>query len=170
MGWVRSRLSYANVVATLALMCSLGGTSYAALTITGKNVKDGSLLSADFKAGQLPAGAQGPQGAQGLPGAQGPAGQQGEKGEKGDKGASGATNVTFRTGTTVTINTGTAGFATAECLPGERATGGGAFATRNDAYLSASIPSGNPPTGWTAALRSPVANAQFTAYVVCAAP
>ena len=97
LGRLRRRLSYANVVASLALFIALGGTSYAALTLTGKNVKDGSLtgqdvrngsiasadvrdrslLAKDFKAGQLPAGAQG------SPGAPGAAGQKGDKGEPG---------------------------------------------------------------------------------------
>jgi hypothetical protein len=87
-----SRLTYANVMATLAVFIALGGSSYAALKVTGKNVKNNSLtgadvknsslttkdvknrslLSQDFKAGQLPsgpAGAQGPQGPPGPPGA-----------------------------------------------------------------------------------------------------
>ncbi len=50
-----SRLSYANVVATLALFLALGGTSYAALTITGKNVKNGSLSGGDIKDGSITA-------------------------------------------------------------------------------------------------------------------
>jgi hypothetical protein len=97
---LRSRLTYANVVATLALFLALGASSYAAVTITGKNVKngsltgrdvknnsltgadvkniksgdvsDGSLLSKDFKAGQLPAGPRGLQGATGNTGPTGP--------------------------------------------------------------------------------------------------
>ena len=90
---LRARLTYANVVATLALFVALGGSSYAAITITGKNVKnssltgkdvknnsltgsdiksirsgdvsDHSLLAKDFKAGQLPQGATG---SPGVPG------------------------------------------------------------------------------------------------------
>lgn len=73
------RLTFANTVAAIALFVSLGGTGYAALTITGKDVtngsltgtdirnnsvrsvdvKDGTLLAKDFKPGQLPAGGQG---------------------------------------------------------------------------------------------------------------
>jgi hypothetical protein len=88
------RLTYANVVATLALFVALGGTSYAALQITGRDVRDGtlrgrdiragslkskqvkngSLLARDFKAGQLPAGAPGPAGPAGPAGAAGAAG------------------------------------------------------------------------------------------------
>jgi hypothetical protein len=80
------------VVACVALVVASGGTSYAALTITGRNVKNSSLtgkdiknsslttsdvknrslLSADFKAGQLPAGPQGPQGTKGDTGPRGP--------------------------------------------------------------------------------------------------
>jgi len=83
-------LSYANVVATLALFVALGGASYAAFklpkksvgtkqlkknavtrqkvrrnAINGAKVKNHSLRANDFKAGQLPAG---PQGEQGPPG------------------------------------------------------------------------------------------------------
>ena len=46
---IRGKLSYANVVATLALFIALGGTSYAALTITGNNVKNVSLTGRDVK-------------------------------------------------------------------------------------------------------------------------
>ena len=91
------RPNHTVVVAYLALFVALGGSSYAALTITGKNVKnssltgkdiknnsvtgadvkgigtgdvtDHSLLARDFQAGQLPAG---PQGGQGATGATGP--------------------------------------------------------------------------------------------------
>jgi hypothetical protein len=96
---LRRHLTYANVVATLALFVALGGSSYAAIKVTGKNVKnssltgadvrnnsltgkdikliksgdvsDGSLLAKDFKAGQLPTG---PKGDKGQTGDQGPAG------------------------------------------------------------------------------------------------
>jgi hypothetical protein len=83
---VRDRLNYANVTATLALFVALGGSSYAALRITGRNVVNGSLTGKDIKKrsvtldrlrGKLPAGAtgaQGPKGDQGLKGETGPAG------------------------------------------------------------------------------------------------
>jgi hypothetical protein len=101
---VRSRITYANVIATIALFIALGGGAYAALrlpansvgtaqiksnAVVSSKVKDGSLLSQDFKAGQLPAGPQGAQGAQGPQGAQGlqgPQGAQGTQGQKGDTG------------------------------------------------------------------------------------
>jgi hypothetical protein len=88
---LRTRLTYANVMATIAVFIALGGSSYAAIKVTGKTVKDSSLtgkdvrnssltgkdvknqslLTVDFKAGQLPAGPQGLQGAKGDPGANG---------------------------------------------------------------------------------------------------
>jgi hypothetical protein len=91
------RPRHAVAVAYLALFVALGGTSYAALTITGKNVKNGSLTGADikdaslrtadvkngsllgqdFKQGQLPAG---PRGLTGQTGATGRPGQPGKPG------------------------------------------------------------------------------------------
>lgn len=103
-------LTYANVVATLALVLALStGTAWAASslitgkqikqsTLTGKHVRNGSLTGQDLKkrsipldrlAGGLPtgtigpAGAAGPAGATGAkgdPGGVGPAGVQGERG------------------------------------------------------------------------------------------
>ena len=46
---IRSKLTYANVMATMAMFVALGGSSYAAITITGKNVKNGSLTGKDIK-------------------------------------------------------------------------------------------------------------------------
>ena len=113
---LRSRLTFANVVASLALFIALGGSSYAALTVTGRNVPDGSLsgrdirnqsvtgrdvsglTAADFRSGVL-AALQGPAGLPGLagakgepgaPGAPGPAGQTGAAGPAGANGADGA--------------------------------------------------------------------------------
>jgi hypothetical protein len=45
----RSRLTYANVMATLALFIALGGSSYAALRVTSKNVPKNALTGADIK-------------------------------------------------------------------------------------------------------------------------
>jgi hypothetical protein len=47
------KLTYANVVATLALFIALGGSSYATFKITGKDVKNGSLTGKDIKRGSL---------------------------------------------------------------------------------------------------------------------
>jgi hypothetical protein len=90
---LRRRPSPSMLVALVALFVAMGGTGYAAITITGQNVKDasltgkdvkdnslgtkdvkdGNLLAKDFKAGQLPAAAQGPAGPKGDKGDVGPA-------------------------------------------------------------------------------------------------
>jgi hypothetical protein len=90
---LRSRLTYANVMATIAVFVALGGSSYAAITLTrgsvkGKHiaknavtspkVKNGSLRKKDFRAGAL------------APGPRGPQGERGEQGLKGDQGAPGS--------------------------------------------------------------------------------
>ena len=50
---LRRRLSYANVMATVAVFIALGGSSYAALTITGADVRNGSLSYRDLKKNTL---------------------------------------------------------------------------------------------------------------------
>ncbi|WP_205698961.1 hypothetical protein [Conexibacter sp. SYSU D00693] len=104
---VRRHLSYANVMATVAVFVALGGSSYAATKLAkdtvgstqirsgavgSSEVKDGSLQVKDFSASQRASlrGPTGPQGAAGAPGAKGAPGEKGEKGEKGDKGDAGA--------------------------------------------------------------------------------
>src|SRR5215218_3928641 len=96
---IRRNLSYANVMATIALFAALSGGAYAAVklpknsvgarqikksAVSSAKVKDRSLLAKDFKAGQLPKGGTGPKGDAGADGAQGP---KGDKGDKGDTGA-----------------------------------------------------------------------------------
>jgi hypothetical protein len=50
---LRRHLSYANVIATAALFIALGGSSYAALKVTGADVKDRSLTKRDLKRNTL---------------------------------------------------------------------------------------------------------------------
>jgi len=108
----RRHPSYADVTATLALFVALGGTSYAALNLTGKDVKNGSLTGLDLKDGSvggadlktgsvtgadlkdgsigvadLVAAARGAAGPAGPPGAPGPPGAEGKAGADGKPGA-----------------------------------------------------------------------------------
>jgi len=110
---VRLHLTYANVMATIAVFIALGGSSYAAVQLSrnsvrskhikngqvkrgdlGRNavdstkVKNGALLAQDFKTGQLPTG---PKGDRGAPGDAGPAGPVGSKGDSGAPGSPAAT-------------------------------------------------------------------------------
>jgi hypothetical protein len=70
------RISPAMIVACIALAATLGGTSYAAFklprnSVTSREVKNRSLLAADFARGQLP---RGPRGQTGPAGPAGPSG------------------------------------------------------------------------------------------------
>jgi len=114
-----SRLTYANVMATVAVFVALGGSSYAAVTITGSQIRDNtvtskdlrdnsvqgrdirrgtvtssdirdhSLLARDFKAGQLPPGPRGQPGSTGAAGPEGPHGADGAPGPQGEPGPAG---------------------------------------------------------------------------------
>jgi hypothetical protein len=115
---ILSRLTYANVIATLALFVALGGTAAAGAhvwitganvrngsitgtdvanrslsakklklqTVTGVQVRDGSLRASDFNQGDLKT-MVGPAGAAGPAGPAGPAGSKGDEGKTGDPGA-----------------------------------------------------------------------------------
>jgi hypothetical protein len=50
---IRSRLTYANVVATAALFMALGGTSYAVFRVGSADVVDNSLRSRDLRDGTV---------------------------------------------------------------------------------------------------------------------
>lgn len=50
---LRRKLSYANVMATLAVFIALGGSSYAAVKLTGRDIQDGSLTARDIKRNAL---------------------------------------------------------------------------------------------------------------------
>jgi hypothetical protein len=91
---LRKRMSYANVVATVALFFALsGGVAYAAshyLITSTKQIKPSVLKSLAGKPG--PAGSAGVAGV-GTPGVQGPAGPVGPQGSAGSAGAAGANGV-----------------------------------------------------------------------------
>jgi hypothetical protein len=46
---IRPRLTYANVIATLALFVALGGSGYAAVQINGKVIKNGTIAGPKLK-------------------------------------------------------------------------------------------------------------------------
>lgn len=176
----RQRLTFANVTSLLALFVALGGSSYAAVTIsgsqirngtiTGAKIKSGTLQAKHFKAGQLQRGARG---RTGLRGATGPAGP------RGAAGPAGATNVRYRyVEERVPANSGIN--ATAECKPGERLTGGGSY-TANLLYSDTVELSGYPeppaqpdaaPTKWIGGVFNDSADADgvLRVFAICAAP
>jgi hypothetical protein len=65
---------------------SVGPSQLRSNAVTSSKVKDRSLRSVDFAAGQLPAGPRGPVGPHGPAGAQGAAGAQGPAGPEGPAG------------------------------------------------------------------------------------
>ncbi len=155
----RPRLSYANVMATIAVFFVLGGGAYAATSlpknsIGSKQLKNGSITPAKLSAAAKTAlkGATGPQGS---PGAQG---------------APGATKVTVRSGPFVK------GVSVASCQPGEVATGGGGIVDPGEpeSWLWNTTPvqsNGQVPTAWEAEAESGTGATSFVqAYVICAAP
>lgn len=99
---LRRRLTYANVVATLALVFAMSGGAYAAgrylITTTGQ-IKPTVLAQLNGRRGrQGKAGKQGAAGPAGVKGETGPAGLKGETGSTGAKGQTGATGDTGETG------------------------------------------------------------------------
>jgi hypothetical protein len=153
-----------------AVFIALGGSSYAAITVTGKNVKnssltgkdiknnsvtgkdvkgissgdvtDGSLLSKDFKAGQLPTG---PKGDRGLPGSD----------------AFGA--LSYREATT---SGNPNSYGNVACPAGQVPTGGGARANvlGTEIVGSSLYPVSGAPTGWEAYIHG----SDGVVYVICA--
>jgi hypothetical protein len=192
---IRSSMTYANVMATFATFVALGGSAYAAITVTGKNVKDSSLtgrdiknssltggdlkdrsISAiDFKSGQLPAG---PAGSPGQTGPQGPSGAPGTQGSPGEPGEAGqifvvAPFVTVRD-EMLTSNLGEEGDLTVPCDADEVATGGGyvGIPAAGTLRVLASAPAYNSDgdaTGWRVRVRNDYGdNYAFTVYALCA--
>ncbi len=169
------RLTYGNVVATLALFLALGGTSVAAIqlsknsvkakhitkgAVTSSEVQDRALKARDFARGQLPIGEAGPQGPPGVPGA--------------------TTLITRERTVSAQYNcvpTGGIGLppicttaqqtVTASCEPGERAV---------YAMNGTPVPVGGAPTGFTVPPPPPPVTGEgpvtttATVVLVCAAP
>lgn len=190
------RCHWPKAVAVLALAISLGGTAYAsgvllpaasvgsvqlkrgavtatklaANAITANAVKRGTLLRADFKAGQLrsgqpgPAGPPGAAGARGATGSTGPIGPQGTPGEKGDPGPQGPRALSNyqvvhvdsipmdQTVKEITVN----------CPPGTNVLGGGEAKSSDLIEIESSEPAfGN--RGWT--VDATIAHANAGAFI-----
>jgi hypothetical protein len=185
---IRRKLTYANVVATLALFLVLaGGTAIAARQVLPKNsvgtrqLKKGAVTPQKLSKSSKSAlkGAQGPRGEAG------PQGQTGPRGLQGEKGAPGATNVVVREATAVVA---AESFNTqfVFCKPGEVATGGGVkldetggFEVIEDSYPVKEnaqgqvelLAAGQTPTGWGATIRSKRLTPDTGRwYVICASP
>jgi len=170
------RPSPALVVACVALLVALGGTGYATVlnvpkssvgtpqlkrnavtaakiapnAVRAGHVLDGSLLVADFKAGQIP---------------------QGPKGDKGDTGAPGLSGYEIVTSTNSVTNS-FFNTVTVTCPAGKRVFGGGGgtniITAGEGPYFSQSNPLTNG-TGWiVSTARNPKGSWMLTGVAVCA--
>ncbi|HXG75973.1 MAG TPA: hypothetical protein VNJ53_05335 [Gaiellaceae bacterium] len=191
------RPSPALVVASLALLVALGGTSFAAATqlarnsvgtaqlragavtnpkirnsaVTSAKVANRSLLRVDFAPGQLPAGPTGPQG---------PAGPAGPAGPQGPAGVIGA--ITVRSSSAV-INDPTSALdigkarVTSTCQGNERAISAGTSWGDDDEFqlytseIQPQVNSQNQVVGFSAVgLNNTAQSSTFTVHVLCYTP
>ena len=140
---------------------SVTGLDVQKLTLTGAHVKPGSLLAANFRAGQLPAGPKGDKGERG---------EKGEKGDKGVKGDPGLSGYEVVKTAPMTLAANSSVLARATCPTGKKPIGGGghqASGAGGVAYITSSIPIDERQ--WQAAFKNPTSTqASVWAYAVCA--
>jgi Collagen triple helix repeat (20 copies) len=182
---------HTTAVAYLALFAALGGSAYAAVTVTGANIKDGTVTGKDVKnrslgAGKLSAGALGS-----LAGQRGPAGPQGERGLKGDKGdkgdrgpigetgplgpqgPSGITQIEYKVSPAAQVPKDATAGVQVNCTSGKSVLGGGAanFPSNSPARIQSSAPGGanGDSTGWSVQVHNEGGGTFSTfAWAVCA--
>jgi hypothetical protein len=172
---MRSGLSYANVMATVAVFLALGGGALAATSFVGS---DGKVRGCVSKKGQLTVLKRGKtKCAKGLTAITwNQQGRPGADGTNGTNGTNGATNLIVRT-----ASANGSGALDASCNPGERAVGGGIGRTDGSVNINdkvggsfpsvdAGVPASNGSTanGWRGVWEGPVAN--VTTWVICASP
>jgi hypothetical protein len=146
---LRSHLSYANVIATVALFVALGGSAYAASALPRNSVgtaqlKPGAVTRSKIASGAFAAGRVRPT----------------------------TLRLSSRSATVpVSTVTSTPFAATAVCPKGRLATGGGAIvASELDAYVNDTGPVGRRAWKATALAYSGGVGTTLTVYVICAAP
>jgi hypothetical protein len=159
---------HTTVVAYLALFAALGGSAYAAVTVTGKNIQDGTITGKDVKNRSLgksklsrtalssltgargPAGPQGEPGPKGAPGEQGPAGPAGEPGPQGPSGVSG---YEIKVSQGMSVPKGQIYGDQVNCTSGKSVLGGGVanYPSAAPARVVSSAPGGanGDRTGWS---------------------
>lgn len=184
---------YANVTATIALVIALGGTSYAAITITSTNIRNGTIRGidvanntitstkirnrtirgVDVASNTITSGKirNGSLLARDFKTGQLPAGA---TGPQGPPGASAATNVVVRDAFALAVPAGAKADVSVPCAAGEKAFNGGIFGP--GFVLNQSEPiqlpaTGAPPTGWRVVGTNNTGLANpLHAFAICAGP
>jgi hypothetical protein len=130
---------------------SVGTPQLKAGAVTGLKVKDGTLVAADFQAGQLPAGAQGP------------------KGDKGDAGPAGMSGFQMAQGSITNIAPGATHLATVNCPAGKKAISGGFIGGGDGMATILSFPTDANGGGWYIRVKNlgAIAATSFQAIAVC---
>jgi hypothetical protein len=168
-GGRRSLAFVAGVLVVAALVGGAGGAGAAGL-LTGRNVRDDSLRSADFRDGSIRAGQIRTGGLTAADVGFDLAGDQGDPGDTGAPGFPGILRITYHTGPPRSSTTVGALSVVAVCDAGESSLAGGA-------QLDASDPGTLPNimwsmrdnnNGWRTFIASPAGFKQYTPWVVCA--
>jgi hypothetical protein len=162
---LRARLTYANVLSTLALFVALGGSSYAAVQLANNSVRSKHIKNRQVKKADIARNAVNAQKVQNRtlraedfapgqlqPGPRGPRGFQGPRGLPAQTASSGFKSITAATGAGTTVPLLTVGPITysANCLD----QGGGQFrlevrAASSQAGAVVAVPAGNTAVGGT---------------------
>jgi hypothetical protein len=167
---VRTRLTYANVIATIALFLALGGSAYAVTagknTVKSKSIAKGAVKTSDIANKAVTAKKL-------KPGAV-PSNAIAANSVNADKLGSVVTRKT-----TVALLDNTTNSATVYCKPGEQLLGGGSSIGAGDVFEGASTPlqannqdpaEGAPAQGWLATYTNPVGGsgtATIFAWAIC---
>lgn len=149
---------------------SVGAKQLKTNAVTGAKVKDGSLSSADFKAGALPVGPKGDLGPQGPQGEHGVPGQPGAKGDKGDAGAPGISGYVELTGhSAADIAPGQVGEALVKCPAGEKALAGELTGSSGEYFAPDAFEAMAYGAGWYVEAKNVGAvSGQLSVSVICA--
>jgi hypothetical protein len=188
---LKPRLTYANVVVTLALILAMTGFAAAAIPDAGGAIhgcyqkRTGVLrvIGAGRRCskGEKPISwnQQGPRGRDGSNGTNGTNGSNGTPGTPGINGTNGATNVTVNKASVAVPGTGVSTSAGIACGAGQLATGGGFNSGGTTAVVTESSPSsdgglnpsttGQTPNGWHIIVHSSAATTG-NIEVICASP
>jgi Collagen triple helix repeat (20 copies) len=176
---------HSTAVAYLALFVALGGSAYAAVTITGKNIKDGTITGRDVKNRSLGTNKLSATAVSSLSGQRGPTGPQGPKGDTGERGPAGPQGVQGPAGPPGPSGVSGWGYVTegrdlapddpqtwqVNCPGGKKALGGGVHtgnASRYVTWIYESAPAG-AADGWIVGVyHNTTRTIRMYAWVICA--